>query len=241
MNHGSLFSGRGGFEIGARNAGIETLWVCELDDFLRNKLKKIVPDAKRYRDVQFVKNPPRVDIISAGFPCQDISIAAQAGRAGIKGARSGLWREVARITDEVKPDYLVLENSPELRRKGLEYVLSDLSAIGYDAEWDCFGAANFGYPHYRRRIIIVAYPMRHRRNSPVLRPPGAYALSQNWTPTAAYLRVTGSRADGFGDCDAILRGDVVPNFRREIHGFGNAIMPVLAEHVFRCIIEDLGR
>jgi hypothetical protein len=90
MKLGSLFSGRGGFETGAGFAGMETSWTCEIDSFLHHKLKRIVPNAQHYRDIRSVKNPPAVDIISAGFPCQDISISNQAGRKGIFGRCLGL-------------------------------------------------------------------------------------------------------------------------------------------------------
>jgi DNA (cytosine-5)-methyltransferase 1 len=237
MMHGSLFTGRGGFEIGAMAAGIETVWICETDNFLRHKTRKIVPYAKQYTDVRTVKNPPPVDIISAGFPCQDISVSNRENGVGIKGSRSGLWTEVCRITDEVKPRYLILENSPNLLNRGFEYVLRDLSAIGYDAEWDCFRAADFGYPHNRLRLYVIAYSYCLGLRRGVLRPPGAFDLSQKWTPTPAYLRVTSGRANGFRDTESIQRGNVVPNFSREIKGFGNAAMPVVTEHLFRCVLE----
>jgi Site-specific DNA methylase len=238
MTLGSLFSGRGGFEIGAKAVGIETLWTCEMDEFLHHKLKRIIPDAKHYRYVEFVNDPAAVDIISAGFPCQDISISNNK-RKGIRGTRSGLWSEVFRITEAIKPSYLVLENSPQLLRQGFEYVLRDLSSIRYDAEWDCWRAADFGYPHNRLRLYVIAYPARERwgKKQGVLQPPGAFRLSRTWAPTPAYLRWSACRANGYRDIKSIQRGDVVPNFMREIKAFGNAVMPVVAEHLFRCIDE----
>ncbi|GHV31558.1 hypothetical protein FACS1894177_06420 [Bacteroidia bacterium] len=239
MKLGSLFSGRGGFEIGAKACGIETEWMCEIDNFLRHKLRKISPNAKKYTDVKNIRNLKAVDIISAGFPCQDISISNQTGKRGIKGHRSGLWTEVCRITNEVKPRYLVLENSPELLKNGFEYVLRDLSAIGYDAEWDCWRAEDFGYPHNRLRLYVIAYPSKVGwRFRHVLQPPGTFELSQKWIPTQAYLRWVACRSNGYRGIESIQRGDVVPNFRREISAFGNAVMPVIAEHLFNCILVD---
>lgn len=241
MTLGSLFSGRGGFEIGAQACGIQTLWTCELDTFLHNKLKKVVDNEKaiHHRDIRSVSHPPRVDIISAGFPCQDISTANKNDKKGIFGWRSGLWFEVARIAAEVKPSYIVLENSPNLLRQGFEYVLRDLSSIGYNVEWDCWRAADFGYPHNRLRLYAIIYSRSIGRGQvrAILQPPGSIPLSKAWTPTEAYLRCANGRTYRRGDPDAILRGDVVPNFRREIHAFGNAAMPVVAEHLFRCIIN----
>lgn len=238
MTHGSLFSGRGGFDIGAEHAGIETIWNCEIDRFLRYKLKRISPNAKQYSNVKYVLCPERANIISAGFPCQDISISNSSNRKGIKGTRSGLWVEVARITDETKPDYLLLENSPELLKQGFEYILSDLSEIGYNAEWDCYKACDFGYPHRRKRLYVIAYPNSNRRSRRILQPPGTYELSQKWTPTKAYLSVSTGRLNGFRNIGTIQRDDVFPCFSREIKAFGNAVMPVVAEHLFQCILED---
>ena len=239
MRLGSLFSGRGGFEIGAKAVGIETAWTCETDDFLHYKLKRIVDDekAEHYRDVRFVTNPATVEIISAGFPCQDISVAHNSRRKGIKGTRSGLWGEVCRIAEEVKPRYLVLENSPELLRQGFEYVLRDLSAIGYDAEWDCWRAADFGYPHNRRRLYVIAYSNTLGLRRGILQPPRTFALSQTWRPTEAYIRVSTGRAEGFRNNRIIQRDYEFPHFKREIAAFGNAVMPVVAEHLFRCILN----
>lgn len=239
MTHGSLFSGRGGFDIGAECAGVETTWNCEIDTFLRYKLKRISPYAKQYSDVKQVSYPNHVDIISAGFPCQDISISNSTNRKGIKGSRSGLWVEVARIVDEVKPGYLLLENSPELLKQGFEYVLSDLFEIGYDAEWDCLRACDFGYPHRRKRLYVIAYPYCDRRRCRIFQSPGTFGLSQSWTPTEAYLSVSTGRLNGFRDIRAIQRDDVFPYFNREIKAFGNAVMPVVTEHLFRCIKLDM--
>lgn len=237
--HGSLFTGRGGFDIGAELCGFKSLWNCEIDVFLRHKLKNIFPNAQQFDDVKSLSYPKTVDVISAGFPCQDISISNQTGKKGIRGSRSGLWGEVARITSETMPKYLVLENSPELLKQGFEYVLSDLSALGYDAEWDCWRAADFGYPHNRKRLYVIAYPRSIGRRRRVLRPPGSFELLQTWTPTPAYIRVSVSRSKGFRNVRTIQRDNEFPYFSREIKAFGNAVMPVVAEHLFRCIGEDL--
>jgi DNA (cytosine-5)-methyltransferase 1 len=135
---------------------------------------------------------------------------------------------------------LVIENSPELLKQGFEYVLRDLSEIGYNVEWDCWRANDFGYPHNRMRLYAIAYPSRvgWQKGNGILKSPGTYKLSELWAPTETYLRVLAERANRYGNIKSIQRGDVVPNFAREIHGFGNAIMPVIAEHLFRCILDD---
>ena len=127
MTHGSLFSGIGGFELGAQMNNIPTLWNCEIETFQRSILKQVFPNTKQYEDIKKLSNPAYVDIISGGFPCQDISIAGKG--AGITGSRSGLWNEMYRIVREVRPKYVLIENSPMLLIRGFEQVLCDLSEI----------------------------------------------------------------------------------------------------------------
>ncbi len=237
ITHGSLFSGRGGFDVAAQRCGITTLWNCEQNEWLRHKLKRIDEKAKQYTDVRTLQNPPKVDILSAGFPCQDISISNWKNKKGIKGSRSGLWCEVKRIASTVKPGFLILENSSNLRRQGLEVVLSDLSEIGYDAEWCCLRASDFGYPHGRERMYIIAYSRSYRCRENLFQPLETFELSTIWTPTETYLRVSSCRINGFGNIRAIQRGNVIHNFGSEIHAFGNAIMPVVAEYLFKCVLR----
>lgn len=101
------------------------------------------------------------DIITGGFPCQDISNAGK--RAGITGARSGLWGEMVRTIRMVRPKYVLVENVAALLNRGMGTVLGDLAAIGYDAEWDCLPAAAVGAPHCRDRAFIIAYMQSCRR------------------------------------------------------------------------------
>ena len=95
-----------------------------------------------------------IDVICGGFPCQDISVAGKG--AGIEGSRSGLWSEYARIIGEVRPRYVIVENVAALLGRGLERVLGDLAALGFDAEWHCIPASAVGAPHRRDRVWIVA-------------------------------------------------------------------------------------
>lgn len=95
-----------------------------------------------------------VDIVSGGFPCQDISVAGTG--AGLAGSRSGLWFEMLRIIGEVEPRFVFIENSPCLRGRGLGTVLEGLASLGFDAEWTCISAAEVGAPHKRDRMWILA-------------------------------------------------------------------------------------
>ena len=136
LTHGSLFSGIEGFGLGAALAGIKTEWSCEFEKYQTKVIKKNLGNEHTvYGDIRTLENPPFVNIISGGFPCQDISVSGKG--AGIKGGRSGLWGQMHRIIGDVRPDYVIIENSSLLRKRGLEYVLHGLSEIGYDAQWQC--------------------------------------------------------------------------------------------------------
>ena len=132
-------------------------WQVEIDPYCQRVLARHWPDCGRWDDVRtFDGRPWRgiVDVISGGFPCQDISAAGSG--AGIDGERSGLWSEFARIIGEVGPRYVLVENSPMLTSRGLGRVLGDLAALGYDARWCVLGAIDAGAPHERERIWILA-------------------------------------------------------------------------------------
>jgi DNA (cytosine-5)-methyltransferase 1 len=157
MTHGSLFSGIGGIDLGFEMAGIKTSWTCEIDDWCNEILEKRFPDATKYKDIKDIgkHNLQPVDIISGGFPCQDIS---QAGKGqGLKGARSILWFEMWRIISELQPRWVLIENVPALTYRGGTRVLHDLAEIGYDAEWQIISARDVGARHLRKRIWIIAY------------------------------------------------------------------------------------
>jgi DNA (cytosine-5)-methyltransferase 1 len=104
---------------------------------------------------------PYVDVLCGGFPCQDISVAGRG--EGIDGERSGLWAEYARLIRDLRPRYVIVENVAALLARGMERVLGDLAACGYDAEWDCIPASAVGAPHRRDRVWLVAYAQRGGR------------------------------------------------------------------------------
>jgi DNA (cytosine-5)-methyltransferase 1 len=152
-----LFSGIGGFSLGLERAGMRTVAFCEIDPFCRRVLAKHWPDVEISADVTqrgFVSG--EADIITAGFPCQDISLAGEG--AGLAGARSGLYRHVIRAIRLVRPKFAVLENVAALLARGMGTVVGDMAEVGYDAEWHCIPASAVGAPHRRDRVWIVGYP-----------------------------------------------------------------------------------
>lgn len=175
MNELALFAGAGGGILGGRLLGWRTVCAVEIDPYARRVLLArqadgcldrfpIWDDVRTFDGVQWRGN---VDVISGGFPCQDISAAGKG--AGITGARSGLWSEMARIIGEVRPRYVFVENSPLLVSRGLAVVLGDLASMGYDARWGLLGAEHAGAPHKRHRLWIVAYPGSRWRHDHELR------------------------------------------------------------------------
>jgi DNA (cytosine-5)-methyltransferase 1 len=160
---GSLFAGIGGFDLGLERAGMRVAWQCERDAYCRRVLARHWPGIRCIPEVAEVGagTVPWVDVLCGGFPCQDISDAGK--RVGITGARSGLWREFARIIGELRPRYVLVENVPAITRRGLDRVLVDLAACGFDAEWDHLPAAAFGAPHRRDRLWLVAFADCARR------------------------------------------------------------------------------
>lgn len=153
-----LFSGIGGFSLGLeRTGGFETVAFCEMKPHAQRVLAKNFPGVPCHDDVTtYDFKEGEADVITAGFPCQDISYAGLG--AGLAGARSGLYREVIRAIRVVRPFRAVLENVAALLGRGLDTVLGDLATVGYDAEWHCIPASAVGAPHRRDRIWIVANP-----------------------------------------------------------------------------------
>ena len=162
LNELALFAGAGGGILGGHLLGWRTVCAVEWEQYPASVLcarqnDKILPPFPIWDDVQtFDGRPWRgiVDVVSGGFPCQDISAAGRG--AGIDGERSGMWKHMARIIGEVRPRYAFVENSPMLTTRGLGVVLADLSSMGFDAKWGVVSAADVGANHQRERIWIRA-------------------------------------------------------------------------------------
>jgi DNA (cytosine-5)-methyltransferase 1 len=146
MNELALFAGAGGGILGGHLLGWRTVCAVEWEPYPAAVLaarqnEGFLPPFPIWDDVQTFDGRPwrgLVDVVSGGFPCQDISSAGKG--AGITGEWSGMWKHMARIIGEVRPRYVLVENSPILTSRGLDVVLGDLAAMGYDAEWGVLGA-----------------------------------------------------------------------------------------------------
>jgi DNA (cytosine-5)-methyltransferase 1 len=162
VNELALFAGAGGGILGGLLSGWTTVCGVECDGYAAAVLAQRQNDGflapfPIWSDVRSFDGKPwrgLVDVVSGGFPCQDISIAGKG--SGLDGARSGLWSEFFRIICEVRPRYAYIENSPALTARGLARVLADIASIGGDARWLPLSAAACGAWHERMRLWIVA-------------------------------------------------------------------------------------
>ena len=167
----ALFAGAGGGILGGKLLGWRTVCAVEWEPYPASVLcarqnDGFLPPFPIWDDVQTFDGKPWrgiVDVVSGGFPCQDISVAGKG--AGITGERSGMWKHMARIISEVQPKYVFVENSPMLTVRGLGTVLGDLSEMGFNAEWGVISAAAVGAPHQRDRIwVLGSNTSKQRRN-----------------------------------------------------------------------------
>lgn len=266
MNELALFAGIGGGVLAGKLLGWRTVCAVERDAYAAavlahwqdegNGQTGILEPFPIWSDVRtFDGRPWRgiVDVISGGFPCQDVSVAGS--KRGLDGERSGLWVEMARIVREVRPAFVWVENSPNLVNCGLNRVLADLAALGFDARWGVLGACDVGAWHDRERIWIKAsHPDRVRQ----LQPQGRIADGGRWVgdSCAQDANACGQRLEGpqwSGTSFAVWRKtfvgrdadwwatepDVVrmvhgiPNAVDRIRGLGNAQVPAVAAKAWR--------
>lgn len=238
-----LFSGIGGFSLGLeRTGGFETVAFCEIEPFPRKVLAKHWPEVPCYDDVRtltaerLAADGIAVDVICGGFPCQDLSSSGSG--LGLKGERSGLWYEYARLIGEIRPRFVIVENSPELLDRWLGDILKTLASFGMYAEWHCIPAGAFGAPHRRDRIWIIAYAARERQPKS-----GRYINAVNKTPDAY------RQADRFVDffqrtaMPYVCGGhDGLPFYvdSEAVTALGNAVVPQIPELIGNAILESMG-
>lgn len=246
MNELALFAGVGGGILGGKLCGWKTVCAVEIEPYAIGVLLARQNDGSLnpfpiWDDVRTFNGFPWrgiVDLVSGGFPCQDISAAGKG--EGIAGERSGLWKEFLRIISEVRPRYAFIENSPMLRTRGLATVLSDLAGIGYNAKWRPLSAKQLGASHRRNRMWILASnsdkdgqkgsDSRHyekengRRNAiSALLDARAFPRSFDDIPSPYVLRA----------------GDGVPGELDRVAAIGNAQVPIVAALAWNILSEGI--
>lgn len=239
MNELALFAGAGGGILGGQLLGWTTVGAVEIEKYPRECLMRrqrdgILPPFPIWDDVCTFEGKPwggLVDVVSGGFPCQDISSAGKG--AGITGARSGLWKEMHRIICEVRPRYAFMENSPMLTSRGLGTVLGDLAESGYNAAWLVLGADDVGAPHVRKRIWILA----HDSNASFTQREGSDSLpfkSQQKNTGIGDSGSVGKTRHPWQTEPAVGRvADGVANRVDRLKAIGNGQVPLVAATAFR--------
>lgn len=260
---GSLFSGIGGLELGLEWSGLgPTLWHVEKSPYCRSVLSRHWPHAELHEDVRSVGADvlARVDLICGGFPCQDVSSAGK--RAGLAGARSGLWSEFARVIAECRPRWVVVENVRSGARKWVDAVRRDLGRLGYASLPIPVSASDVGAPHQRARVFIVACRAPDADGSVVRlerRRIGRTRREEAWLSESH-----ASDADGRGQskprrpraeigrwpADSNRLWTAEPDVARVVHGLpgrvdreralGNAVVPQCAEVIGHVILQLAG-
>ena len=227
MRELALFAGAGGGILGGKLLGWQTVCAVEINSYCASVLCRrqdegILAPFPIWDDVTtFDGRPWRgvVDVISGGFPCQDISAAGRG--AGITGERSGLWSEMARIIGEVRPRFVFVENSPLLVSRGLARVLADLATLGFDAKWGIVGAHHTGAPHKRDRIWVLATNTHlqsrstesERKHKWAKKPVGS--RSGQMEPLVAHTISEQLRTDGSGQAAGMQRENQEPRHQRQ--------------------------
>lgn len=172
MNHGDAFAGIGGFGEAARRVGWSTVWACEIEPSARSVYSaRLGHDGLRFDiDIRESRDIPSIDILTGGFPCQDISVAGK--RRGLAGARSGLFFELVRILESARPTWFCFENVDALLSsnsgRDMGVVLSTLVECGYSLAWRVFDSRFFGLAQRRRRIFLVGHSSNERYPAQVL-------------------------------------------------------------------------
>ena len=250
------FAGIGGFSLGLeRTGGFSTVAFCEIEEFPRKVLAKHWPEVPQYHDVTKLtgdilkRDGISVDVITGGFPCQDISCAGK--QAGIgEGTRSGLWSDCIRLVGELRPKYAIFENVADLlsgprERPGgwFSRVLCDLAGSGYDAEWRNIPAWWLGRATKRERVWIVAYPQQERRARVLPTIPSERGFEIDAQTQAATALAASRRLDSIvrGELDGepafLGEPDGVPNVVDRLGACGNAVVPQIPEMIGNAILQ----
>lgn len=249
MNHGSLFSGIGGFDLASQWMGWNNVFHCEWNEFGQKVLKYYWPNAISYGDItktDFTIHRGRIDILTGGFPCQPYSNAGK--RKGDKDDRH-LWPEMLRAIREIQPIFIVGENVPGFvnwnRGMVFDEVQTNLETEGYEVIPFILPSVGINAPHKRERLWIIAYSNGNRlerrvysqksekpRELPQTLPSWSYGKPwYNELPKSAIF----SRND---DVSFKLDGITLSKWRLEsIKAYGNAIVPGVAFQIFKAIDE----
>ncbi len=251
MNHGSLFSGIGGFDLAAEWMGWNNIFHCEWNPFGQKVLKHHFPNSISYNDItktDFTIHRGNIDILTGGFPCQPYSSAGL--RLG-KADERHLFPQMLRAIKEIQPRWVIGENVRGLVswNEGMVFneVYADLESEGYEVQSFLIPAAGVGAPHQRQRVFFLAYSNseRHTRTTSTRtkETEGGAILYENRKCTR---QDQGNHWDNWPKQPYVLLRDngvpcgldtkTFPSIRREtIKAAGNAVVPQVAHQIFKAI------
>ena len=241
-----LFAGIGGLSLGLERAGFTIAGQVEIDPWCRSILAKHWPEVPRHDDVstaaRWWAGRPAPDVVAGGFPCQPVS---NAGRKLAQDDPRWLWPAMADVIAATGPAWVVIENVPGLRTRGLALVLADLARLGYTTATGTITACEMGAPHTRSRLFTLAHteglrcgqgrPRRPDRDDPP-RP----ALPPQILAHPHRLRAEPARCDWWSHepgLDRVAYG--VPGRMDRVRGLGQAVVPAVAEHIGQMIYPHI--
>jgi DNA (cytosine-5)-methyltransferase 1 len=239
LNELALFAGAGGGILGGKLLGWRTICAVEIESYPRSVLlqrqdDEILNPFPIWDDIRTFDGKPwrgKIDIITGGFPCQDISSIKGPQAKGITGPKSKLWKEMARIIFEVQPKFTLVENSPRLTSKGLGIVLGDLAEMGYDARWGVFSSSETGARHIRERIWIFANN-RNTNKNPMGKKPYI-----SWKKTKKSIRIMRQRVSTQSRMGR--RTDGLDHWMDRLEAIGNGQDPTVVALAWEILSEGL--
>lgn len=244
----SLFSGIGGIELGLERAGMRTVGQVEQNPYCQRVLAHHWPEVPRHDDVCTAPAwwssaaRPAVDVVAGGFPCQPFSLAGK--QLGTADGR-WMWPAMADVVRHIRPRYVFVENVASLVRDSdaFGWMLGDLAALGFDAEWRVLSAPEFGAPQAsRERVLLVAHSQslngtpRHRVGTSGKRRAPLAVGGLHGLPLAARRESARAWLAAEPRVDRLVDG--VPGLVDQLAAYGNAVIPAAAEHIGRLIVED---
>jgi DNA (cytosine-5)-methyltransferase 1 len=246
LNTFHLFSGAGGGILADILLGHNPIGACEIEQYPRDVLLARqadghLPQFPIWDDVATLDGNPwrgSVDILCGGFPCTDLSPArtnnhVNGTQRGLDGKKSGLWSEMARVAREIQPPFIFIENSPNLRGKGLSRVLNDLRSMGYNARWCVLGSKDIGADHHRKRIWILAYSDESQRK-------GGSTSSRVYTQHAN--AISANRREDQSEVERVANGvdtGLDKNWGKRLKAIGNGQDPFVAATAFSIMTKGL--
>lgn len=254
MDYLSLFTGGMGGDLAMQHLlGFKCKGYVEIDEYCQKLIRQrqedgLIDKAPIFTDIRTFnleyarEYTGMVDLITGGFPCQDISSAGKG--KGLCGERSGLWREYIKAVRIIRPKFVFVENSPMLTIRGLGTVLRGLAEIGFDARWQVLSCADIGGPHLRERVWIVA---NHHSKRRLVRVEGKYQEKGNLGNNQQNRSFTDWNGVRFEGPSEILRSrgsyppiicrvdDGIPFRVDRLKSIGNAKVPIVAATAFRIL------